>query len=357
MTGSLISWAVALDGGTTNTRARLVEVATGRVLATARRAVGVRDAVLAAADGDRPLERAVREALDEVRETLNGVEPDLIVAAGMLTSEVGLTTVAHVAAPAGLDELAGGAVVRHLPALAAMPIVFIPGVRTPAAAGPDGWASADVMRGEECETLGAWMHLVKSAQVASPATANLAFVWPGSHTKLVEVDPEGRIVRSQTTLAGELMQTLARHTLLAASLPADLPEDPDPSAVAAGARLVERDGLGRAAFLVRVAALTEALPPRQRAAFWVGAVVADDVAHLARHPILQARPTVWVGGRQPLRDLYTLLLRRRHDGPVRMLDDPIAETASAVGAVAVGRRHALRRDRGREACEDPGTTG
>ena len=56
MTGSLISWAVALDGGTTNTRARLVEVATGRVLATARRGVGVRDAVLAASGGDRPLE-------------------------------------------------------------------------------------------------------------------------------------------------------------------------------------------------------------------------------------------------------------------------------------------------------------
>ena len=161
----------------------------------------------------------------------------------MLSSEVGLTTVSHVAAPAGLDELAGGAVVRHLPALAELPIVFIPGVRIPAAAGVDGWASADVMRGEECETLGAWMHLVESGQVTSPAAANFAFVWPGSHTKLVEVDPAGRIVRSQTTLAGELMQTLARHTLLAASLPDHLPDDPDPEALAAGVRLVERDGL------------------------------------------------------------------------------------------------------------------
>jgi 2-dehydro-3-deoxygalactonokinase len=302
----------------------------------------VRDAVLTAGDGDRPLERAVREAIDEVRRTMNGGEPDLIVAAGMLTSEVGLTTVAHVAVPAGLDELAGGADIRQLPALAAMPIVFIPGVRTPPAAGLDGWASADVMRGEECETLGAWLHLVESAQVGSSATANFAFVWPGSHTKLVEVDPTGRIVRSHTTLAGELMQALARHTLLAASLPADLPDVPDPEALAAGARLVERDGLGRAAFLVRVAALTEAMPPFKRAAFWVGAVVADDVAHLARHPILQAKPTVWVGGRQPLRDLYSRLLAQRHHAPVRPLDDAIADTASAVGAVAVGCRHTQR---------------
>ena len=47
----------------------------------------------------------------------------------------------------------------------------------------------------------------------------VAFVWPGSHTKLIEVDPAGRIVRSHTTLAGELLLALARHTLLAASLP------------------------------------------------------------------------------------------------------------------------------------------
>ena len=257
----------------------------------------------------------------------------------MLSAEVGLTEVPHVVAPAGLDELARGAIDRILPAIADQPIVFVPGVRSPAAPGPDGWAAADVMRGEECETLGAWRHLMESAQVGSPLTTAHAFVWPGSHTKLVEVDPAGRIVRSHTTLAGELMQALARHTLMAASLPADLPDDPDPESLAAGARLVERDGLGRAAFLVRVAALTDALPLQKRAAFWVGAVVADDVAHLARHSILQARPTVWVGGRQPLRDLYAGLLGRQHEAPVRPLDEEIAETVSAMGAVAVAQRH------------------
>jgi 2-dehydro-3-deoxygalactonokinase len=342
MTGSLISWAVALDGGTTNTRARLVEVGTWRVIATARRGVGVRDTVLSAGGGEGALERAVRDAIKEVRRMAQGITPDLLVAAGMLTSEVGLTNVAHLSPPAGLDELAAGAALRRLPAVAEMPIVFVPGIRTPAGAGPDGWASADVMRGEECETLGAWLNLFESAPGATPAAAPCAFLWPGSHTKLVEVDSAGRIVRSHTTLAGELMQALARHTLLKASLPDGFPDNPDPTALAAGARLVERDGLGRAAFLVRVAALTAALPPDQRAAFWVGAVVADDVAHLARHPILHAGPTVWVGGRQPLRDLYARLLQPRHNGPVRMLDDEIAETASAAGAVAVGRRYAER---------------
>jgi 2-dehydro-3-deoxygalactonokinase len=171
------------------------------------------------------------------------------------------------------------------------------------------------------------------------------------------VDPHGRIVRSHTTLAGELLQAVARHTLLAASLPDDLPDLPDPAALAAGARLVERDGLGRAAFLVRVAALTEALDSRERAAFWVGAVVADDVARLARHAILRGSPPVWVGGRQPLRDLYATLLGRRHAAPVVAIDDEPAELASALGALAVARRHAGRQGRAPARDPDSAVTG
>jgi 2-dehydro-3-deoxygalactonokinase len=165
------------------------------------------------------------------------------------------------------------------------------------------------------------------------------------------VDSAGRIVGSQTTLAGELFEAMARHTLLAASLPRALPDEPDPEALAAGVRLVGSGGIGRAAFLVRVAALTGALGPEGRASFWIGAVVADDVAHLARHSILQGRTPVWVGGRQPLRDLYATILGRIHPGPVIAIDDDLAEKASALGALAVARR--LGEDRGRNWPEGP----
>src|SRR3954471_21995382 len=129
--------AIALDGGTTNTRARLVR--DGRVVATGRRSVGVRDSVLAS--GRTPLGVAVREALAEVLPAADGLEPRWIVAAGMLSSEMGLAAVPHVGAPAGLSELARGAVLRRLPEVADQPILFVPGVRTPPAAGLDGWAA------------------------------------------------------------------------------------------------------------------------------------------------------------------------------------------------------------------------
>ncbi len=337
------AWTIALDGGTTNTRARLLHGS--RLIATARRAVGVRDTVLDE-PGTSPsssgrarresLVEAVRAVIDEVRgAAVSGVELE-VVAAGMLSSEVGLVAVPHVDSPAGLDELAHAAAVVSLPEVHDQPILVVPGIRTSATKGPEGWFESDVMRGEECETLGAHATLVADGRIA--AREPVLFLWPGSHTKLVAVDADGRITQSFTTLAGEILQAVARHTLLAASLPAAWPDDLDPEAAAAGARAAERFGLGRAAFLVRIAALSKVLDAGRRAAFWIGAAVAADVMDLAGHPLLESRRAIWVGSRQPLRSLYVASLARRHAGPVVEIDDSLAEASSALGACAVAAR-------------------
>lgn len=342
----LRAWSrvIALDGGTSNTRARVIE--DGRIVASARRTVGVRDSVLNDRSSSPSLADAVRDVLAEVtgpgdgdRPTQGTTEPpgpDPVVAAGMLSSEVGLLAVPHVLAPAGLPELADAVVSRTLPEVWPGPIHFVPGVRTPADAGPDGWMRADLMRGEECETLGALTELTRRG-LFEPGEDGLVFVWPGSHTKLVEVDEQGRITRSQTTLAGELIQSVARHTLIAASLPAELPLVVDIEAADAGGRTTRREGLGRTAFLVRVAALLGTMRPDQLASFWIGAVVADDVGHLARHSIVSRSRPVWVGGREPLRGLYARWLAGLLKGAVSPLDEELSESASALGALAIVR--------------------
>lgn len=322
---------IALDGGTTNTRARLV--VDGQVVATARRSVGVRDTALAGGVADS-LKNGVRDAIAEVVGQVDGMEFDAVVAAGMLSAEVGLAMVPHVLAPAGLDELAAGSREVLLPEVFHRPILIIPGVKTPPKEGPEGWVEADLMRGEECETLGAWLAM----RPPGPSV----FVWPGSHTKLVEVSPEGTIRRSYTTLAGEILSALSAHTLIKASLPDRLPEDPDPEAAEMGARLVEREGLGRVAFLVRIAALSGSLDEVQRASFLLGAVVADDADRLARHPILGGGGDVFVGGRRPLRGLYRDRLRSRLACKVHSVDDDLEGKASAWGALAVARRYMPR---------------
>jgi 2-dehydro-3-deoxygalactonokinase len=282
----------------------------------------------------RCLADAVRAAIEEVTGQAGGSPPDLIVAAGMLSSELGLVAVPHVRAPAGIAELSAAMAVRRIPEVASIPIGFVPGVRTPAAGGPDGWTRADVMRGEECETFGALHELIGGGKV-DPAEGGLVFVWPGSHTKVVGIDHRGRIAGSQTSLAGELLQAVARNTLVAASFPSDWPEVPDAVAVLAGSRAAEEQGLNRAAFLVRVAAIEGALGAPERAAFWIGAVVTDDARALVRHPILTRARWVGVGGREPLRSLYAQALGRRIQAPVERLEDDLCERASALGALAV----------------------
>lgn len=365
---SLSTCAIALDGGTTNTRARLLR---GRqIVATARRSVGVRDnlqpetseppqagsdriPLAIAAKGQRALlAQAIREVLDELllptshsadqASSGHALQPEYIAAAGMLSSEIGLVAVPHVEAPAGPDEVARGVSRNHIPAISELPIYFIPGIRTPPGKGPDGWFAADVMRGEEVETWGAYAALRESEEIT--AGEPQAFLWPGSHTKLVEVDGAGRIIRSHTSLAGEFLQVVAHHTLLAASLPGRLPDQVDRDAAEAGGRAVARDGLGRAAFLIRIADLTGALNAFERASFWIGAVVGSDVDSIARHSILAPGRPVWVGGREPLRSLFATWLGRRHRGTVTALSDALAESASSLGALdIVSRRIELDR--------------
>jgi 2-dehydro-3-deoxygalactonokinase len=353
-TGATSATAIALDGGTTNTRARLVR--DGSIIAVARRSVGARDTVLeqpkAPADpsppiipvsGKQRLADAIHQVIAEVlrpeaqlvldADTSPPHRPSLIVATGMLSSDVGLVNVPHVTAPAGLHELALAVKTIDLPTIADLPIHFVPGVRTPVSPCADGWFDADVMRGEECETIGAWLSLRQAGQL-DPHQSQ-AFLWPGSHTKLVEVDRVGRITRSHTTLAGEWLQAVSRHTILVASLPESFPDELNREAAEAGSRAVNQHGLGRAAFLVRIAALTGSLDPTERASFWIGAVVADDVAHLAPHPILAPGRTLWVGGKQPLRSLYADWLSTRHPGQVVALTDSLADSASALGSLAI----------------------
>ena len=341
--------AIAIDVGTTNTRARfLLE---GRVLKTTRRSVGIRDAI--GSSGRDTLAVALRDAIEEVVKGTTQTMPDVMVASGMLTSEVGLVHVPHVPTPAGKDELARGAILQRVPAVADQPILFIPGVRTRTSEGEDGWASADLMRGEECETLGAWETLEAESswepgrsEVGPPrdTSTRCVFLWPGSHTKLVEVD-DGKIVQSHTTLTGELTMALARHTLLSASLPAEFPNEPDPKALEMGVRLEAREGLGRAAFLVRIAAITDELSEEERASFLIGAVLADDVNHLVRHPMFGRARRVWVGGRQPQRTIYAELLQKKNRGSVMEIGPELSEEASARGALAIAIRYQeLRRE-------------
>ena len=130
------------------------------------------------------------------------------------------------------------------------------------------------MRGEETLTFG----LLEKFKPAGPVLViNL-----GSHTKFIGVDAKGVITGSLTTLAGELLAALKAQTVLASSLPFELPSTGKPNfqRVLAGASLAEEAGLLRSAFVVRVLDQLIGLLPEECFDFLSGAVAASDLEAL-----------------------------------------------------------------------------
>ncbi len=324
----MLPWIIAIDGGTTRTRVRVLRE--GTIVADVSAAVGVRD--VAGSGSVSTLHERLAEAIAKGLAALPSGEPCPIVVSGMLTSEVGLEAIPHVLAPADRDAMARAAAWRTFSTITPRPMLLIPGVRTPAASGEEGWATADVMRGEECEAFALWReHPPRNGQGA-------LYLIPGSHTKMIAMDSRGRIESSHTTIAGEMLAALSGHTLLAASLPPTLPGEPDLSWFARGARHAREYGLGRAAFAVRLAALSGQGTAEQRASWLIGAVVEDDVAHLTAHPLLRERTdcVLTVGGTEPLRSLYAERIGVQWPG--RVVASALGDTAAAIGAVLIAER-------------------
>lgn len=327
MTGDLL----LIDGGTTNTRAYAVR---GQdVLARARAMVGVRDT---AKDGSTTrLAHAVRNLLDAVATDAcrrdASWQPAAVIAAGMITSPLGLVDVPHVAAPAGAADLAAAAVDARLPAVTTLPAVFIPGVRCgPDVADAETLPQVDVMRGEESLCLG---------------LAALGFLEPcgvmlnlGSHWKLIELSRDGRIQASATTLGGELLYALQTQTVLAASVESDPPHTLDVDAVTAGVREHDRSGLPRAAFCTRLLERVPASSPRSRLSFLVGVVIGATLAgwraRLAGHAIT----LVGAGG---LVEAWEAALARI-GCTVRTVGEADAERALITGLTTIARLHEWR---------------
>ena len=320
---------ITIDGGTTNTRACLVRGS--RVVAKAARGVGVRN--VAIEETTVSLQAAVKECIEEIlqRSGHSSVDIDLICASGMLTSNVGLREVSHVPVPAGLDELATRVTAASFSEIIPSPIYLVPGVKTrPKGTAIEDLSQLDMMRGEEVEVLG----ILELTGHRGP----LYVVLPGSHTKLLKIDSRNRIVGSYTTLAGELMQALAERTVLASSIEWPASDPPLWNDLEAGTRFVNRYGLLRGGFAVRLADVLTGMSERRCAWFFVGMVVGSDLLDLVRWPDWSDDLRILVGGRQPLRSAYVRVFRANLDRHAEAIEDSVVAVAPSLGAVTVVRR-------------------
>lgn len=320
---------LAIDGGTTNTRVRLVAGQT--VVAEASRGFGARDraAGRSPADWRLVIVEAARETLASAEISPEGVS--IWVAAGMLTSNVGITNVPHQFAPIRFSELAAKLEKMILPDFA-RPVTFVPGVRAAASAdAPFG----EMMRGEECEVVG----LFQAHRPPLPAIVIL----PGSHVKaiLLEGDRDDpAITWIRTSLVGEMIAALSEHTVLAGSVPHPLPLNPSWEDVLAGSQLARELGLLSASFQVRAAQVLASRSKESCAGLLLGMIVGSDVARLARLMASRSVASVIVGGSEPLRGAYARLLEVSSD--IRGLSMVVADDAAARHAGAFGAAHLIR---------------
>jgi 2-dehydro-3-deoxygalactonokinase len=282
--------AVCVDMGTTNTRVWLVSG--NEVLARASASVGARDT---ARDGsDTRIRKALHDLIRQVRiaeDEASLVSPTGVIAAGMITSLLGLAEVPHVAAPAGKHEIAASVRRDYFPDITELPIFLVPGVRSGSANSDPEWiGESDVMRGEETLCVG---------------LLNLGFLKPGgtllnlgSHWKAITVDNDAHVASSVTSMSGELIHAAQTQTILASALTQRRPEILNEGWIEAGMREHRRAGLSRALFCIRLLEQRNGCTADDRFAFLIGAFVASDLDSLVKQGLLiSGRPVVITGDR------------------------------------------------------------
>jgi 2-dehydro-3-deoxygalactonokinase len=260
---------IAVDWGTTNRRAWLID-AEGRCAGEMEDDQGI----LSVKRGQFP------SAVAEIRRRL-GDHPLLM--AGMIGSNRGWIEAPYVPCPAGLSDLAERLVWAEEGRAA-----IVPGLSYLTD------ESADVMRGEEVQILGA----VAAGMV--PATCLICH--PGTHNKWINV-VDGRILGFRTVMTGEIFNLLKEHSILADLLA--LPAATGDAFHSGVRRGLANDGLTAELFSVRARVLLGQAERKDAASYISGLLIGADL-----RVGLRAAPEaeVIVMGRPELTGLYAAAL-------------------------------------------------
>lgn len=300
--------AIYVDMGTTNTRGWLMSGS--KIVARVSKPVGVRDT---AREGTKQcIHTTLGEMIKILRRPIKSgakkrsaqVAPACVAATGMISSPLGLAEVPHVGVPAGMTEIAAAAKWLRFPEITDLPVLLVPGVRSgpkQAAFAPDSIHTADVMRGEETLCAG----LTALSYVDPPAVVlNL-----GSHWKAIQLDGEGRIESSITSLAGELIHAAQTQTILASSVPQERVTKISEKWAQAGMNEERRSGLARALFSVRLLGLANQGTPEDRLSFLIGAFIASDMDALIARGMLESDMRVIIVGGSALAEAWRSALK------------------------------------------------
>ncbi len=323
-----------IDGGTSNTRSYIWK--DGQIAGEARAAVGVRNTAI---DGNKTrLLGAVRQTLNEAAQQagISLADVSLVLAAGMLTSNVGLCEIEHVTAPVTLDELAQAMVCQTIADVCPQAIWFVPGLRNldPDACTAATIAHMDIMRGEETEAAG----LLAYAAPQGPAV----LVLPGSHNKYIMLDGQERLLGCLTTLGGEVLHSLTYDTILADTLQRSYAASFDEAAFLRGLADHEQLGLLHGAFMTRILGMFDQGTTLELQNYLQGLLLADDLYSLKRSSLFAGLDDAVfvVAGRPVLQAAYACMFAKQGWRTVLVTAEQ-QRGLSGYGAIMLAKRRGL----------------
>lgn len=298
-------YLITIDGGTTNTRAVLWN-SESVICATANVQVGVRNTAI---------DRNNNHLKHEIKKLINtlvqkaGISQEQIralYASGMITSNVGLVEIPHLAAPASFDDFVAGVRSVLIQDVFPLPIHFIPGLKNVVNGDISlmNLESMDMMRGEETEAL-ALLSFLNNQN-------GCLLILPGSHTKCVAVDGNGIITGCLTSLSGELLSVLTEYSIVTDAVKGKFVENQcDMEYLMAGFHAAQNTSCARASFLVRIASQFLTKDPNQCASFLMGAVLQNDISMIRTSQALTVnkKMQVWIAGKEPLGTAIGALLK------------------------------------------------
>ena len=302
---------ITIDGGTTNTRIRLVMAE--KVVDTISLGLGARAGI----DGIDTLKSGIKDGILTLLSMHNLSETDIecILAAGMITCEFGLCHLDHIIAPAGISELHDSMHKVTFPEISSIPFVFIRGVKTDC----KSLSSADMMRGEEAELMG----------LVTPNYGKCVYVLPGSHSKIINTDADGKITDFSTMLTGEMIASLSQNTILKDAVDLSTSEI-DAEYLLSGYDYATESGINEALFKVRILKNLFGADKVQCYSFFMGICLADEIAKIIRTDA----DSVVIGGKAQIKKAMTKILENHSNKRIIALDDN-AESASSLGMIRI----------------------
>lgn len=303
---------VAIDGGTTNTRISLVM--DNKIVDVIKYNVGAGNGI----ENKNVLRDTIKDGIAEIlkRNNMQNSEIKRILASGMITSEFGIYKLDHTKAPAGIKELHSIMAETVLSDISDVPFVFMCGVKT------DGksFEGTDMMRGEETELMG----------IMDDSYGECIYILPGSHSKIISTDKDGKITDFSTMLTGEMIAALSQNTILRDAV--DIKKSAlDNEYLIKGFEYCKVNGINKAAFKVRVLKNMFLRSTDEVYSFFMGAVLCGEILEVIR---LNPKRVV-IGGKKQIKKAMYEILRCNIKGEIICVSDAAAEEAATVGMVKI----------------------